>query len=189
MRAFDFLRDPVAGWWDRARHFELPRPFIAPCACATAVLAAIAGWTAIDAAALRSSNALQARAEVRVEGLQHQIDSLRISRALREASARRIRRLRAIRQSGLRTADRIARLGSAVADGAWTTSISSQASSPVAIKGYAAGLDRLAAVVANIVRDPSTGRLTAVRFSSDAHAPERLTFELQVEGAEHGGSR
>lgn len=181
MRAFNFLRDPAANWWDRARHVDLPRRLTAPVISGVAALGLIAAWTAIDAAALRSAIALQSRAQMRVDRLQGEIDRLEISRAQLQATAARLQRLREIRGSGVRAADRIARLDNAVADGTWLASISAEASSAILVKGYAANVDRLAQFVANVVGDPAVGRLTKLRFSTDARTFGRLTFDLQVE--------
>lgn len=189
MRAFDLLRGSASLWLERAPTLELPKVYLAPALSGAIVLAAIAAWTAFDAAALHASHELRMQAEVRVERLQREISRLRLARAEFEASARQLRRVRDIRRSGFQTAERIVRLGNAVVKGTSLTSIAYGASAPATVKGNAAGVAQLAALLANVVRDRAGGRLTAVRFSSDAHAQGGLAFELQLVDGDRGNDR
>lgn len=188
MKSFDFLRDPVEGLWGRVLEVELPRRFVAPLLSSAFVLAGVALSTAIDVRALHSERTMQRQAEVRLGRLDREVEMLRMAREALQLSQRRIRRLRELRQSGFRTADRIARLGNALERGTWATSISTQASL-ASVKGESDGLSALSGFVANVVRDPGAIRLSALRFSSDAQAPGRLSYELQMQDLAHVDDR
>lgn len=126
---------------------------------------------------------------MRVARLERRIEGQQISRAARESSARREGRLQEIRQSGFWAAERVARLGNAVEDGASATSIVLQASNPSTVRGSAPGVQQLATLVANLTRDPTAGGIAAVRFSTDTHGAGGVAFELQLEDSARGAGR
>jgi hypothetical protein len=175
---FDYLHDAVPEFVNVLRSLRVPRSFYnVAAAFATIVIVSLMA-SAIENVRVRAAEGLEAKAQTRFERSRRLLDEARLHWQQLDEMVREDRRLRELRLSGPRLAQRIAHLGNAFPNGVWLTSLTVSSSS-YGLKGNAGNLRAFESALARLLADGVLSQPQMVRVSRpDAAKDSPLTFDV-----------
>ncbi|HVA34431.1 MAG TPA: hypothetical protein VNG31_09800, partial [Candidatus Baltobacteraceae bacterium] len=166
MNRFDYLHDALPEVVEAVRSMRLPRRYYGVVTALMALCTILVGGTAIERVQVDAALAEQHRAQIEFDRSRSVLQSMQLHWNELDALIARDRRLRDIRLSGPRIASRLARMGNALPERAWLTSMTTLADS-YALQGRATDLHVFGSLVGDLLRDPAILRPHLVRVSRD----------------------
>jgi type IV pilus assembly PilN-like protein len=177
---FDYLHDAVPEFVNVLRSLRVPRPFYNVAAGLITIVIVSLVTSGIENVRVRAAQSLEAKAQARFERSRRLLEEARLHWKRLDEMVREDGRLRALRLSGPRMAERVAHMGNAFPDGVWLTSLTSSGSG-YALKGNAATLRGFESALARLLADGALSQPQIVRVSRPEAAKDSpLTFDVET---------
>jgi len=178
---FDFLHDPPPDFVARFLEMRLAKHLYAPAMVIGTLVLLFAPIWGLETLRLRWARSTEMAARERFDASRAALSALRLQWQQLDELTARDRRLREIRLSGSAIAEALARVGNALPNRTWATSLSAD-SSGFSFKGRAADLKSASEAFADLIRDRLPRTDPSFRFSRDANdATGALAFEIRSE--------
>ena len=177
MIRFDYLHDPPSKLLGAVRAARLPRRFHNVAAASAAVALLWAGAAAIERGRVHDAERARSDAQQRFERSRTELERFRVQWREIDGLIAQDRRLRDIRLSGTRVAQRLAVIGNAFADGVTVDSVRGTAEG-YAVKGKAETIDAAGRVLSRLVDGAALPHPGIVRLTKDSGVLAGFSFEF-----------
>lgn len=179
MIRFDYLHDPPSKLWGTIRTARLPRRFHSVAMALAAVVLFVGGAAGIERGRVREAQGVRAEAQHRFERSRAELERFRLQWRQIDDLIAEDHRLREIRLSGSRVAERLAAIGNEFPDGVTVDSVGA-AGDGYAVKGKAPTIDAVSGVLSRIVGSIALPHPGIVRIAKDSGVLAGFTFEFHA---------
>lgn len=179
MIRFDYLHDPPSRVWGAIRSARLPRRFHNLAVALAAVMLLVCGSAAIERNRVGEAERIRARAQERFERSRAELERFRLQWREIDGLIAEDRRLRDIRLSGSRLAERLAAIGDVFPDGVSVDSVTASGTR-YAVKGKAPTIDAVGGVLGRIVASSALPHPGTVRITKDSGLLAGFSFEFHA---------
>jgi hypothetical protein len=176
---FDYLHDPPSRLWGTIRTARLPRRLHNLTVAFAAVAVLLGGAAAIERGRVREAQRVRAEAQDRFERSRADLERFRLQWRQIDDLIAEDRRLREIRLSGSRVAERLAAIGDRFPNGVSIDSLRA-AGEEYAVKGKAPTIDAVSGVLSRIVASSALPHPGIVRIAKDSGVLAGFTFEFSA---------
>ncbi|HKE36288.1 MAG TPA: hypothetical protein VKB39_02595 [Candidatus Baltobacteraceae bacterium] len=179
MIRFDFLHDPPPRLWGAIRAARLPRRFHNVTAAVVSAVLLVAGAAAIEHGRVNEARRVRSEAQTRFESSRAELERFRLQWREIDGLIAQDRRLREIRLSGSRVAERLAVIGDLFPGGVSVDSLTTNGAD-YGVKGKAPTIVAVSGILGRIVANAALPHPGIVRIAKDSGVLAGFSFDFRA---------
>jgi hypothetical protein len=176
---FDYLHDPPSKLWGTMRSARMPRRFHNVAAAFAAAVFLVGGAAVIERGRVQEARRVRAEAQERFERSRAELQRFRLQWHEIDELIAEDRKLRDIRLSGSRVAQRLAAVGDVFPDGVSVDLLRATAAG-YGVKGKAPTIDAVSNVLSRIVASAALPHPGIVRIAKDSGVLAGFSFDFHA---------